>query len=54
MDADFIDRVLEGHTCDIETYGVNGDYDFKAQDIKLFTKPGCLCNEGNRQNLYAR
>ena len=43
MDADFIDRVLEGHTCDIETYGVNGDYDFKAQDIKLFTKPGCLC-----------
>ena len=43
MDADFIDRVLEGHTCDIETYGVNGDYDFKAQNIKLFTKPGCLC-----------
>ena len=43
MDADFIDRVLEGHTCNIETYGVNGDYDFKAQNIKLFTKPGCLC-----------
>ena len=43
MDADFIDRVLEGHTCDIKTYGVNGDYDFKAQNIKLFTKPGCLC-----------
>ncbi len=43
MDADFIDRILEGHTCDIETYGVNGDYDFKAKDIHLFTKPGCLC-----------
>lgn len=43
MDADFIDRVLEGHTCDIETYGIDGDYDFKAEDIKLFTKPGCLC-----------
>ena len=43
MDADFIDRVLEGHTCDVETFGVNDDYDFKASDIKLFTKPGCLC-----------
>lgn len=43
MDADFIDKVLEGHTCDIETYGVNGDYDFKANNINLFTKPGCLC-----------
>ena len=43
MDADFIDKVLENHTCDIETYGVDGDYDFKADNIKLFTKPGCLC-----------
>lgn len=43
MDADFIDQVLEGHTCDVETYGVHGDYDFKADDIRLFTKPGCLC-----------
>src|SRR5699024_10144225 len=42
MDADYIDEVLEGHTCDVETYGVNGDYDFKASDIQLFTKPGCL------------
>ncbi len=43
MDADHIDEILEGHTCDIETYGVKGDYDFKASDINLFTKPGCLC-----------
>ncbi len=43
MDADYIDEILEGHTCDIETYGVKGDYDFKASDINLFTKPGCLC-----------
>lgn len=43
MDADYIDEVLEGHTCDVETYGVKGDYDFKASDIQLFTKPGCLC-----------
>lgn len=43
MDADFIEQVLEGHTCDIETYGINGDYDFKAENINLFEKPGCLC-----------
>lgn len=43
MDADFIDKVLEGHTCDIETYGINKDCDFKAENIQLFTKPGCLC-----------
>ncbi|MCI9617175.1 MAG: UDP-N-acetylmuramoyl-L-alanyl-D-glutamate--2,6-diaminopimelate ligase [Eubacterium sp.] len=43
MDAEHIDEILEGHTCDIETYGVKGDYDFKASDINLFTKPGCLC-----------
>ncbi len=43
MDADHIDEILDGHTCNIETYGVNGDYDFKASDIRLFTKPGCLC-----------
>lgn len=42
MDADFIEQVLEGHVCDLETYGVEGNYDFKATDIKLFTKPGCL------------
>lgn len=43
MDADFIDRVLEGHTCSLETYGVDGEYDFTASNVKLFTKPGSLC-----------
>lgn len=43
MDADYIEQVLEGHTCDIETYGVGGDYDFSANDIRLFSKPGLLC-----------
>lgn len=43
MDADHIEEILAGHTCQLETYGVNGDYDFKAENIELFTKPGCLC-----------
>lgn len=42
MDADYIDRVLEGHTCDLETYGVDGSYDFIAKNIRLFKKPGSL------------
>ncbi len=43
MDADFIDQVLDGHTCSLETFGVNGDYDFTAKNISLFAKPGSLC-----------
>ena len=43
MDADYIDRMLDGALCDIETYGINGDYDFKAGNIKLFERPGKLC-----------
>lgn len=42
-DADYIEQVLKGHTCDLETYGIHGDYDFKASETELFTKPGCLC-----------
>ncbi len=42
MDADYVDEILEGHTCDLETYGVHGDYDFIAKNIRLFQKPGSL------------
>lgn len=41
-DADFLERILEGHTCSLEMYGVNKDYEFKASNIRLFTKPGIL------------
>lgn len=43
MDADFIGQVLEGHTCSLETYGVKEACDFRAENINLFTQPGCLC-----------
>lgn len=42
-DADFLDKILEGHTCKLETYGIDNPCDIRANDIKLFTKPGCLC-----------
>lgn len=43
IDADYIDEVLKGHTCELETYGINNHCDFKAENINLFTKPGSLC-----------
>lgn len=43
MDDEHIREVLKGHTCDIEGYGIESDCDLKAENIKLFTKPGCLC-----------
>ena len=36
------DEVTPAKNTTPESY-VNGDYNFKAQNIKLFTKPGCLC-----------
>ncbi len=42
-DADFIERILERHTCTLETYGIHDNYDFKASNIRLFTNPGSLC-----------
>ena len=36
-------EILEGATCDVETYGVEKDADFRATNIELFTKPGKLC-----------
>lgn len=43
MDDKHVEEILEGHTCDLEGYGINSDCDLKASNIKLFTKPGCLC-----------
>lgn len=42
MDADYVKEVLEGHTCEIETFGINGDYDYTADNVSLLVKPGYL------------
>lgn len=36
------EAVIQGHTCEIETYGFDPDADLYAQDLKLVTKPGEL------------
>ena len=34
--------ILEGHTCDVETYGFSEKADFRASEAKLVSKPGYL------------
>ncbi|MBO4901510.1 MAG: UDP-N-acetylmuramoyl-L-alanyl-D-glutamate--2,6-diaminopimelate ligase [Lachnospiraceae bacterium] len=36
------EAVLAGHTCSVETYGLTGTPDLKAENIELVKKPGCL------------
>ncbi len=41
-DADYVDRVMEGHTCEVETYGISEPCDYRAEQIKLMKAPGML------------
>lgn len=42
MDDDYVERITEGHTCDLETFGMSEKADFCASDMKLLQKPGLL------------
>lgn len=42
MDDAHMEAVIQGHTCDIETYGFNPEADLYAEDLKLVNKPGEL------------
>ncbi len=37
-----LDRILEGHTCEVETYGFSEDADLRARDVRLTDKGGTL------------
>lgn len=41
-DAHHLEEILEGHTCEVETYGFGEDADIRAADVKLFDKGGTL------------
>lgn len=43
MDDRHIDKIVEGHTCDIEGFGIETECDLQAVNIRLFDRPGCLC-----------
>ncbi|MCD8218080.1 MAG: UDP-N-acetylmuramoyl-L-alanyl-D-glutamate--2,6-diaminopimelate ligase [Clostridiales bacterium] len=37
-----LEKILEGHTCEVETYGFSQDADLVAQDVHLFDRGGSL------------
>ena len=41
-DDTYVDRITEGHTCDLQTFGMSKEADFYASDIELLQKPGLL------------
>ena len=41
-DSEHLDKVLAGHTCEVETYGFSKDADLQASDVQLFNKNGKL------------
>lgn len=41
-DDSHLDRILEGHTCEVETYGFAENADIRASDVKLFERKGVL------------
>ena len=41
-DDSHVDEILEGHTCDVETYGLSEKADFKANNTSLFENKGVL------------
>jgi len=42
VDDEHTKDILEKAACKVETFGIDNEADYKAENIKLFTKPGCL------------
>lgn len=42
IDSEYYDRMIEGHTCNIETYGFSNKADLKAEQVKLLRRKGYL------------
>lgn len=41
-DANHLDEIMEGHTCEVETYGFGENADIRASDVHLMDKGGTL------------
>ena len=37
-----LDKILEGHTCDVETFGLSEKADLRAEQLQLVSRPGYL------------
>ena len=41
-DDQHLDKILEGHTCDVETFGLSEKADLRAENLQLGSRPGYL------------
>lgn len=42
LDDPYCEQIMEGHTCDVVTFGKNAQADYSAYDLQLFEKDGSL------------
>ncbi len=42
IDDEYCRKILDGHTCELETYGFSGDADLRASKMELISRPGYL------------
>lgn len=42
QDAPHLEEILEGHTCEVETFGFSEEADLRATNTRLLSKPGTL------------
>ena len=42
IDDEYANQILEGHTCEVETFGFSEKADIRAVNVKLLQKPGFL------------
>lgn len=42
VDDAYCEEILKGHTCDVVTYGMKNGADYRAENLELFKKDGCL------------
>ena len=50
-DADYLEEVMAGHTCELETFGLHDNADLYATDIHRIQRPGYLGVEYNLNGL---
>lgn len=42
IDDDYVERIIDGHTCELETFGMSQKADYQASNINLLHKSGLL------------
>jgi UDP-N-acetylmuramoyl-L-alanyl-D-glutamate--2,6-diaminopimelate ligase len=42
VDDEHVEEIMEGHTCQVITYGMNKTADYHAEDLELYNREGCL------------